>query len=489
MTDLLELPIATLAQKVRRGEVSAAEVAEATIAAILRDDDRLGAYLTRSFDELRARAIQLDLRRAQGEQLGPLAGVPIGVKDAFATKGVATTCASRILVGPGGRPWIPPYDAAAVTRLLAADAMIAGKCNMDEFAMGSSTENSAFFPARNPWDDSRTPGGSSGGSAVSVAAGMTPGALGSDTGGSVRQPAAFTGVVGVKPTYGRVSRYGLVAFASSLDVVSPFARDVRSAALLTEAIAGHDPRDSTSADRPVGTYVAACERPLAGLRVGVPSQYFAAGIDPDVEASVRGALDQLASRGATLVPVSLPHTEHAVAVYYVLAAAEASSNLSRFDGVRFGARVASGGLDELYERTRGQGFGAEVKRRVVLGAYVLSHGYYDAYYLQAQRVRTLIARDFDAAFVDVDVIAAPTTPTPAFKLGDKIDDPLTMYLSDVYTLPASLAGLPAMSVPVAPTPATDARPSLPVGLQLIAPAFDEEALFRAGAAVERIVSG
>ncbi len=482
---MLKQPIAALAEKVRSGELAAAELAEASIAAIERDDARLGAYLTRSFDALRARAAELDARRARGDDLGRLAGVPIGVKDALATRGLATTCGSKILVGPRGQRWLPPYDATAVTRLLAEGAVLTGKCNMDEFAMGSSNENSAFFPARNPRDPSRTPGGSSGGSAVSVAAGMTPGALGSDTGGSVRQPAAFTGVVGVKPTYGRVSRYGLVAFASSLDVVSPFARDVRSAALLTEVISGHDPRDSTSAPRPVGAFVAACERSIEGLRIGVPSQYFAAGLAAEVEDSVRRALDAAAKAGATLVPVSLPHTEHAVAVYYVLAAAEASSNLSRFDGVRFGARRDGADLAELYERTRAEGFGPEVERRIILGAYVLSHGYYDAYYLKAQRVRTLLARDFDAAFADVDVIAAPTTPTTAFSLGEKLDDPLTMYLSDVYTLPASLAGLPAMSLPSFDAPPVDGRPSLPVGLQLIARAFDEETMFRAARGVER----
>ncbi len=486
MTELMKESAPTLAARVRAKEVSAVEVAKACLAAIERDDARLGAYLTVDGDAMLRAADEVDRAISSGRDPGPLAGVPVGVKDVLTTIDLPTTCGSKILVRDG-KKWHPPYDAHVVSALRLAGALIPGKTNMDEFAMGSSNENSAFFPAKNPVDPTRTPGGSSGGSAVTVAAGMTPLSLGTDTGGSVRQPAALTGVVGVKPTYGRVSRYGLVAFASSLDCVSPFARDVRSAALVTEVIAGHDPRDATSSERPVGRYLAACDGSAKGLRVGVPRQYFARGIDPDVEASVRDALGALEREGARLVPVELPHTEHAVAVYYVLATAECSSNLSRFDGVRFGARSAGKDLDELYSATRGRGFGPEVRRRIILGTYVLSHGYYDAYYVKAQKVRTLISEDFDRAFAEVDVVCAPTAPTPAFGLGEKIDDPITMYLSDVYTLPPSLAGLPAMSVPVRPTPARADRPALPVGLQIVAPLFEEERMFRAASAVERIV--
>ncbi len=401
-----------------------------------------------------------------------------------------------LLRAPGREPpreqiqgWCPPYDATVVARLRAAGAVLPGKCNMDELAMGSSNENSAFFPAKNPWDATRTPGGSSGGSAVAVAAHMTAGALGSDTGGSIRQPAALTGVVGIKPTYGRVSRYGLIAFASSLDQVGPFASDVRGAARLLEVIAGRDPRDATSVDLPVGDYEEACGRDVEGLRIGVPEEYFAAGLDPGVEESVRAAIRGLAGLGCTIVPVKLPHTRYAVATYYILATAEASSNLARFDGVRFGLRVdPERDLQALYRATRSAGFGREVKRRIMLGTYVLSAGYYDAFYLRAQKVRTLIRRDFDAVFADVDLLAAPVSPMVAFKLGEKIDDPLAMYLADVYTLPASLAGLPAMSVPCGFAPAPDGGESMPVGLQLIAPAFQEERLCAVGHAWERIAA-
>src|SRR5690606_12348174 len=364
------------------------------------------------------------------------------------------------------------------------------KTNMDEFAMGSSGENSAFGPPRNPHDPSRTAGGSSGGSAVAVAAGLAPGALGSDTGGSIRQPAALTGCVGVKPSYGRVSRYGLVWFASSLDQVGPFARDVRSAARLLEVIAGRDPNDSTSADRPVGDYVAACGRDIKGLRVGVPAEYFGEGLDPAVRESCESAIRSLEREGVTVKPVTLPHTRYGIATYYIVATAEASSNLARFDGVRFGLRLEPQRSDliAMYGATRDHGFGREVKRRILLGTYVLSAGYYDAYYRKAQRVRTLIARDFAQAFESVDVIAVPTSPTPAFPLGEKVNDPLAMYLADVYTLPASLAGIAGLTVPCAPTPARADRPALPVGLQLLAPAFEEERLFTVGAAVERLVA-
>jgi aspartyl-tRNA(Asn)/glutamyl-tRNA(Gln) amidotransferase subunit A len=422
--------------------------------------------------------------------------VPIAIKDALCTTDAPTTCASKILTRVGDdnrggtnpeRGFRPPYDATVVARLRAADAILVGKANMDEFAMGSSGENSAFGPSRNPWDTTRTAGGSSSGSAVAVAAGLSLGSLGSDTGGSIRQPAALCGVVGVKPTYGRVSRYGLVAFASSLDQVGPFARDVRSAARLLEVISGRDPLDSTSADVPVGDYEAACAREVKGLRIGIPEQYFGEGLDPAIAESVRNAIAGLENAGCSVRPVSLPHTQYGIATYYIVATAEASSNLARFDGVRFGLRIegAKSDLTSLYGKTRNAGFGAEVKRRILLGTYVLSAGYYDAYYKKAQRVRTLIKRDFDEAFEAVDAIAVPTSPTPAFRFGEKVDNPLAMYLADVFTLPASLAGIAGLSVPCAPTPATATQPALPVGLQLLGPAFAEERLFSLAAEVER----
>jgi aspartyl-tRNA(Asn)/glutamyl-tRNA(Gln) amidotransferase subunit A len=522
MKSILDRSIPDIARLVSQGEVSAVEVTRLALDRIERRNGLYGAFLTvqaeRALDEARS----VDARRLRGERLGALAGVPIGVKDALCTKDAPTTAGSKILTravvrdAPGKttgralrpsepdldpqRGWCPPYDATVVARLRAAGAVIPGKCNMDELAMGSSTENSAFFPARNPWDTARTPGGSSGGSAVAVAARMTAGSLGSDTGGSIRQPAALTGVVGIKPTYGRVSRYGLIAFASSLDQVGPFARDVRSAARLLEVIAGRDPRDATSVEAPVGDYEEACGRDVDGLRVGVPAEYFAAGLDPAVEVSVRAAVRGLEGLGCEVVPVSLPHTRHAVATYYILATAEASSNLARFDGVRFGLRVeadslaglnldqlsAARDLTALYGATRSAGFGREVKRRIMLGTYVLSAGYYEAYYLRAQKVRTLVRRDFEAAFADVDILAAPVSPTVAFKLGEKIEDPLAMYLADVYTLPASLAGLPAMSVPCGFAQAAEGSEALPVGLQLIAPPFEEERLCTVGYAWERI---
>jgi aspartyl-tRNA(Asn)/glutamyl-tRNA(Gln) amidotransferase subunit A len=485
MQSWLSRPISEIAGGVSKGEVSAEEVAQASISAIETENPHLGAFLAVSAESALAQAREVDAKRARGEKLGKLAGVPIGLKDALATRGIPTTCASRILTRDGVG-WRPPFDATVVEHLKREGAILPGKCNMDEFAMGSSSENSAFGLVRNPWDPTRAPGGSSGGSAVAVAAQMTPGSLGSDTGGSIRQPAAFTNVVGVKPTYGRVSRYGLVAFASSLDQIGPFASDVRGAARILQVIAGRDDRDATSIDAPVGDYEAACEGNVRGLRIGVPEEYFAEGIDADVAASVRSAIDNLASAGCIIKPIRLPHTEYAVATYYVLATAEASSNLARFDGVRFGLRVEPprADLKTMYSQTRGAGFGPEVKRRIMLGTYVLSAGYYDAYYLKAQRVRTLIRRDFEEAFRQVDIIAAPTSPVPPFRLGERMGDPLAMYLADIYTLPASLAGLPAMSVPCAPTrPAAD-RPALPVGLQLMAAPLDEERLFAVAAAVE-----
>ena len=482
--------VVQIAEAVQRGAVSAREIALRTLARIDAKNPELAAFLTVSRDELLASADAVDAKRARGDALGPLAGVPVALKDALCTRGVRTTCASRMLEG-----YVPPYDATVVARLRAADAVLPGKTNMDEFAMGSSNESSAFGPARNPHDPTRTPGGSSGGSAVAVAAGLSPAALGSDTGGSIRQPASLTGTVGLKPTYGRVSRFGLVAFASSLDQIGPFATDARSAARILSVIAGPDGRDATSAEEPLSDYEAACARPVRGLRLGVPEEYFAEGLDPGVEKSVREAIASLEAQGAVVRPVSLPHTRHAVATYYVIATAEASSNLARFDGVRYGLRVdpearardatgTAGALRAMYGSTRDAGFGAEVKRRILLGTFVLSAGYYDAYYLKAQRVRTLLARDFEAAFADVDAIVCPTAPTPAFRLGEKTADPLAMYLSDIYTLPASLAGLPAASVPVAGAPAPGAPGPLPVGLQIVAPAFREDTVITIAAAVE-----
>ncbi|MBS2015728.1 MAG: Asp-tRNA(Asn)/Glu-tRNA(Gln) amidotransferase subunit GatA [Deltaproteobacteria bacterium] len=474
--------VVAIADRVRRGEITALAVAEQSLARIDARNGELNAFLTVSRDEVLAQAKAVDEKRARGEALGVLAGVPIALKDALCTRGVRTTCGSKML-----ERWIAPYDATSVARLRAADAVLPGKTNMDEFAMGSSNENSAFGPVKNPVDPTRIPGGSSGGSAVAVAAGMTPAALGSDTGGSIRQPAALTGVVGVKPTYGRVSRYGLVAFASSLDQIGTFAGDVRSAARVLTVIAGRDDRDMTSLDAPVDDFEAACGKSVRGLRLGVPEEYFAKGLDPEVEANVRAAIARLEAEGCTIEKIQLPHTRHAVATYYVVATAEASSNLARFDGVRYGLRVEPGrgaagsksALRAMYGATRDAGFGVEVKRRIVLGTYVLSAGYYDAYYLKAQKVRTLIRRDFDAAFTKVDAIVCPTSPTPAFRLGEKTADPLSMYLSDVYTLPASLAGLPAISVPCAPT-----KEGLPVGLQIVAPALRESTVFTVASAWE-----
>jgi aspartyl-tRNA(Asn)/glutamyl-tRNA(Gln) amidotransferase subunit A len=495
MSDVLDLTIADLADQVQKGALTARQVTEAALARIDQTRD-LNAFLYVAREAALLAADAVDAKRARGEALGKLAGVPIAIKDALCTNDAPTTCASKILtrVGEGNtggtdpeHGFRPPYDATVVARLRAADAILVGKANMDEFAMGSSGENSAFGPSRNPWDKTRTAGGSSSGSAVAVAAGLALGSLGSDTGGSIRQPAALCGVVGVKPTYGRVSRYGLVAFASSLDQIGPFARDVKSAARILEVISGRDPLDSTSAELPVGEYEAACSREVKGLRIGIPEEYFGAGLDPAIADSVRAAIAGLEQAGCSVKPVSLPHTKYGIATYYIVATAEASSNLARFDGVRFGLRIESpkSDLTSLYGKTRNAGFGAEVKRRILLGTYVLSAGYYDAYYKKAQRVRTLIKRDFDRAFESVDAIAVPTSPSPAFRFGEKVDNPLAMYLADVFTLPASLAGIAGLSVPCAPTPATGAQPTLPVGLQLLGPAFAEERLFSLAAEVER----
>jgi len=469
-----ELTIHEARDRLVAGEFTAVELAEAVLERILAVDNLVKAYLTLTPEDVLAQARAADERRAAGEN-EPLLGIPLAIKDVLCTKGVPTTCGSRIL-----ERFVPPYDATAVARLKAAGALLLGKTNNDEFAMGSSTENSAFFTTHNPWDLDRVPGGSSGGSAAAVVADECLGALGTDTGGSVRQPASLCGIVGLKPTYGRVSRYGLVAYASSLDQVGVLTKDVTDAALLLRCIAGHDPRDSTSWDVPVPDYAAGLTGDVRGVRVGVPKEYFVAGMQPEVEAAVRAAVDVLAGLGAAVAEVSLPHTDYALPVYYLIAPAEASANLARYDGVRYSLRVTSGGLGEMYTATRGQGFGPEVKRRIMLGTYALSAGYYDAYYLKAQKVRTLIKADFDAAFEEVDVIVAPTSPTTAFRIGEKADDPLQMYLSDVLTLSMNLAGNCGLSLPCGFDEA-----GLPVGLQVMGPALGEEQVLRVAYAYEQ----
>ena len=475
MTALTDLTIREAADRLRAGEISSVELTRAYLDRIAALDDTLQAYLTVTGEIALEQARRADERRAAGED-DPLLGVPLAYKDVLATEGVQTTCASRILQG-----YKPPYTATAIRKLEARGAVMLGKTNMDEFAMGSSTENSAYAVTRNPWDLDRVPGGSSGGSAVATAAGMAAGALGTDTGGSIRQPASLCGVVGLKPSYGRVSRYGLVAFASSLDSIGPLTRSVEDAAILLGAIAGHDPADSTSVNAPVPDYTAALRPDMKGMRVGVPKEYFLAeGMQPEVVEAVRAAIAQLEALGAEIVEVSLPHTEAGLAVYYIIAPAEASANLARFDGVRYGLRVPGGELIETYKQTRGAGFGAEVKRRIMIGTYALSAGYYDAYYLQAQKVRTLLKQDFDAAFEQVDVLAAPVSPTTAFRIGERTDDPLQMYAADTLTLGASLAGVCGISVPCG----FDSE-GLPIGLQLIGPAFEEARILRAAYAYEQ----
>ncbi|HLI25729.1 MAG TPA: Asp-tRNA(Asn)/Glu-tRNA(Gln) amidotransferase subunit GatA [Chloroflexota bacterium] len=465
-TELTRWTLLEAREHLRARAVSAVELTEAYLARIERVESAVRAFLTITAEQARAQARAADARRAAGED-APLLGLPIALKDVLCTAGVRTTCGSRILEG-----FVPPYDATAVARLAAAGAVFLGKTNMDEFAMGSSTENSAFFPTRNPWDLERVPGGSSGGSAAAVAALEAPASLGTDTGGSIRQPAALCGVVGLKPTYGRVSRYGLVAFASSLDQIGPFARTAADCALLLAVLAGADPCDSTALPAPVPDYLAELAGDLRGLRVGVPREYFGSGLEPGVEAAVRAALATLEALGAAVDEVSLPHTEYGVAAYYLIAPAEASANLARYDGVKYGYAVPAPTLLDSYFRTRAEGFGPEVKRRIMLGTYALSAGYYDAYYLKAQKVRTLIKGDFDRAFERFDVLATPTSPTVAFRLGERLSDPLAMYLSDVCTIPVNLAGLPGLSVPCGFVD------GLPVGLQLIGPPLSEGLLLR-----------
>jgi len=475
---ITQLTVHALVEQFRRGAATPSAAARAYLDRIAAVDPSVRAYLTVTPERALAAAAAADARWRAGRPLSPIDGVPIAVKDLLCTRGVRTTCGSRIL-----QHFVPPYDATVIERLEAAGAVLLGKTNMDEFAMGSSTEHSAFFATRNPWDLARVPGGSSGGSGAAVAADLAAAALGSDTGGSIRQPAAFTGTVGLKPTYGRVSRYGLVAFASSLDQIGPFAKDVIDAALVLRVIAGRDPLDSTSADVPAPDFVAELGRPIAGLRLGVPREYFVEGMDPEVEASVREAIEVLKRLGGRAEPISLPTTDYALAAYYLIAPAEASSNLARYDGVKYGSRVA-GARDviDMYSKTRAQGFGPEVKRRIMLGTYALSAGYHAAYYGKAQKVRTLVRRDFDAAFARVDVIVAPTTPNLPFKLGEK-EDPLAMYLNDAFTIPVNLAGLPGISVRCGFSLA-----GLPIGLQFIGRPFDEATLLRAAHAYEQATS-
>jgi aspartyl-tRNA(Asn)/glutamyl-tRNA(Gln) amidotransferase subunit A len=478
--DLKNLTIDAARSAVQERKTSAVALAEAFYAKIASDDPKIKAYLSLSKERALAKAAEIDALAAKGEKLPALGGVPVGIKDVLVTKGVRTTAASKILEN-----YVPPYDCTAVARMEAAGAVVLGKLNCDEFAMGSSTENSAYGPVHNPRDLSRVPGGSSGGSAAAVAADMAVVTLGTDTGGSIRQPASFCGVMGMKPTYGRVSRYGLIAFASSLDHIGPFGKTAKDVATVLRTIAGRDPMDSTSADVPVPDYAAEMEKPVKGLKIGVAKEYFGEGLDGEVRAAVEAAIQKLAALGCEVVPVSLPHTKYAIPTYYIVATAEASSNLARFDGVRYGFRAAGvRSLSEMYRRSRDQGFGAEVKRRIMLGTYVLSAGYYDAYYLKAQRVRTLLTRDFEEAFAKVDVIIGPTSPTAAFKLGDKVDDPLAMYLADIYTVTANLAGIPGISVPCGET-----REKLPIGMQIFGKHFDEAAILRVAGAWERAAVG
>jgi aspartyl-tRNA(Asn)/glutamyl-tRNA(Gln) amidotransferase subunit A len=473
-SELNKLTISEARDRLAKREISAREIARACLDRIATVDPGLHAFITVCEREALEQAGIADRRLAAGNAAA-LCGVPLGIKDIFATRGVPTTCASRILGN-----FVPPFDATVIGKLRAQGAVFLGKTNMDEFAMGSSTENSAFGPTANPYDLQRVAGGSSGGSAAAVAAGECIGALGTDTGGSIREPASFCGVVGIKPTYSRVSRYGVIAYASSLDQVGPFGKTVHDAAILMGALAGADPRDSTCSARPVPDYERALTGDVKGMRVGVPSEYFVEGMQPEVEEAVRSALKSYESMGARTVEISLPHTQYAIAAYYLIATAEASANLARYDGIRYGLRVEADNNIELYNKTRASGFGAEVKRRIMLGTFALSAGYYDAYYLKAQKVRTLIRRDFERAFELCDMIATPVAPTTAFRLGEKMADPLQMYLSDIFTISVNLAGLPGLALPCG----YDNR-NLPIGLQLIGPPFAEEALLRAGDAYER----
>lgn len=461
---------------VQQQKIKATELVEACYAKIESADPQIGAFLTLSKERAFAKAAEVDALAARGETLPALGGVPVGVKDVMITKGVRTTAGSKIL-----GDYVPPYDCTAVARLESAGAIILGKTNCDEFAMGSSNENSAWHPVHNPRDRERVPGGSSGGSAAAVAADMAVVTLGSDTGGSIRQPASFCGVVGLMPTYGRVSRYGLIAFASSLDHIGPLSNTVKDAAIVLHAIAGRDPMDSTSADEPVPDYVAEMERPIRGMKIGIPKEYFGEGLNLEVRTAVEAGIQSLAELGCEIISLSLPHTKYAISTYYIVATAEASSNLARYDGVRYGFRTKDAHtLSEMYRRSRDHGFGTEVKRRIMLGTYALSAGYYDAYYLKAQKVRTLLAQDFEEAFKKVEAIVTPTSPTAAFKLGEKVNDPLAMYLADIYTVTADLAGIPGISIPCGET-----KERLPIGLQILGKHFDEATILRVAHAYEQ----
>jgi aspartyl-tRNA(Asn)/glutamyl-tRNA(Gln) amidotransferase subunit A len=474
--ELYQRTIHDLRDMLKKGETTSLAVTESVLNRIAAVEEKVKAYISVTADVARAQAQEADRRIKAGEASSPLLGIPVAIKDNMCTEGITTTCASKIL-----GTFVPPYDATAVARLKQAGAVLCGKPNMDEFAVGSSTENSGYFITRNPWDLGRIPGGSSGGSAAAVSADECIGALGSDTGGSIRQPAACCGVVGLKPTYGRVSRFGLVAFASSLDQIGPITKDVTDAALLMNAIGGHDARDSTSADVPMPDLTKALKKDMKGLTVGLPREYFIEGMDPDVDRAVRDAVRTLEGLGARVADVSLPHTKYAVATYYILATSEASSNLARYDGVKYGYRAASPkDLLDMYMRSRDEGFGPEVKRRIMLGTYALSAGYYEAYYKKGQQARTLIKRDFDEAFRKVDVIATPTAPTAAFKIGEKSADPLQMYLSDIFTISVNLAGIPGISIPCGFTSS-----NLPIGLQILGKHFDEESVLHAAFAYEQ----
>jgi aspartyl-tRNA(Asn)/glutamyl-tRNA(Gln) amidotransferase subunit A len=475
--DLNLLTVESTRVAIRERQITATALAESFYQKIETDDKPIHAFLTLSRERALAQAARIDALAGKGDPLPPLAGVPLAIKDVLVTRGIRSTAGSKILEN-----YISPYDCTAVARLEAAGAVILGKTNCDEFAMGSSNENSAYGPVRNPRDTSRVPGGSSGGSAACVAAGTAVAALGSDTGGSIRQPAAFCGVVGLMPTYGRISRYGLIAFASSLDHIGPLTKSVKDAAIVLHHIAGRDPLDTTSADVPVPDYEQEIEKPVRGVKIGVPKEYFGEGLDPEVRAAVEAAIERLRAAGCEIVSISLPHTEYAIPTYYLVATAEASSNLARYDGVRYGYRARNGEqrtLTAMYRVTRDRGFGAEVKRRIMLGTYALSAGYYEAYYLKAQQVRTLLTRDFEEAFRKVDAIVAPTTPTPAFKLGEKTDDPLAMYLADIYTVTADLVGVPGISVPCGAS-----KTGLPIGLQVFARHFDEPTMIRVAHSIE-----
>ncbi|OGQ11846.1 MAG: aspartyl/glutamyl-tRNA amidotransferase subunit A [Deltaproteobacteria bacterium RIFCSPLOWO2_12_FULL_43_16] len=474
--ELYNLTIHELHEKLQKKEITSLQLTEAFLKRIEAVDGKIKAYITVTKEDSIKQAKEADKRLASGKDITPLTGVPISVKDIFCTNGVRTTCASKIL-----NNFVPPYDAAVIKKLKDAGAVILGKNNMDEFAMGSSTENSAYFVTKNPWDVERVPGGSSGGSAASVAAGECTASIGTDTGGSIRQPASCCGIVGLKPTYGRVSRYGMIAFASSLDQAGPMTKDVTDCAIMMNTMAGYDPQDSTSIDAPVPDYTKALTKDVKGLKIGIPKEYFIKGLDSDVEKAVKDAIEVLKKQGASVVDISLPHTDYAIAVYYLVATAEASSNLARFDGVKFGHRAKdSKNLLDMYCKTRDEGFGPEVKRRIMLGTYSLSAGYYDAYYKKASQVRTLIKRDFEEVFKKCGVILTPTAPTPAFKIGEKTADPLTMYLSDIFTISCNLAGIPGLSLPCGFT-----KDNLPIGLQILGKPLDEETVLKTAYSYEQ----